>query len=149
MLSELAPLRNGHERGEASPPSPCPADRASCYVSCIVSADTIVTNQPVLVGRDKDKSEISKFDGELDDLAVFQAALSADDIAHAWELGGMVGRGASLTLALESDLLSTLEPESAYSAFNLNPYRLSQMLGFLGGGEGSRGVPAVGVQVDI
>ena len=25
-----------------------------------------------------------------------------------------------MTLALESDLLSTLEPESAYSAFNLN-----------------------------
>ena len=31
----------------------------------------------------------------------------------------------SLTLELESDMLSTLEPESAYSAFNLNPCFLS------------------------
>ena len=38
---------------------------------------------------------------------------------------GEVGGGASLTLALESDLLSNLEPESVYSAFNLNLVCLS------------------------
>ena len=34
---------------------------------------------------------------------------------------GVVGGGASLTLSFESDILSILKPESAYSAFNFKP----------------------------
>ena len=47
------------------------------------------------------------------------------EAAEAAAAAGGVGLSTSLTLALESDMLSTLEPESAHSAFNLNPRCLS------------------------
>ena len=50
--------------------------------------------------------------------------------------------GASLTLALESDMLSTLEPESAYSAFQLEPLLLSELAPLhCGAATGVRGAP--------
>jgi len=45
----------------------------------------------VRIGRDYDKSDTSVFDGNVDDLALFAAALSADEVKRDYVVGGGQG----------------------------------------------------------
>ena len=88
MVTNNAHAVSGPWSQGGSPASPCPRLNPCPFTRCEPDATAPVQNMLVRIGRDYDKSDTSMFDGNVDDLALFAAALSADEVKRDYVVGG-------------------------------------------------------------